>query len=293
VEEESFNYASMDLVYRTIGLSKKLGLVAADFRKTSGKVRNWYAVPFLFIGWGQTLRLKDGRMMRLNSIKEYNDLWNTKEQIIKRLGEEIGEGNFKINKNTLEIFSPYKLKFYFFEERQLIETIINFLENFILKQYDNDYIRFDVKGKSVIDIGANVGDTALYFTLSGASHVYAYEMNPDYCRLIDKNIALNKLKGRITPINKRCGGGTVEEALKKYKIGKAVLKIDCEGCEYRIFRNISEDTLRRFDQIILEYHSGYRGIPERLRSAGFQVKSTITGYIINNYTGLIFAERKN
>jgi len=39
----------------------------------------------------------------------------------------------------------------------------------------SDYVRFDVKGKRVLDVGAAVGETAVYFALRGAREVVAFE----------------------------------------------------------------------------------------------------------------------
>ena len=42
----------------------------------------------------------------------------------------------------------------------------------------NDYAFLDVKGKSVLDVGAFVGDSAILFTLMGARRVVAIEPSP-------------------------------------------------------------------------------------------------------------------
>jgi len=38
-----------------------------------------------------------------------------------------------------------------------------------------DYDWLDVKGKRVLDVGASIGDTAVYFALRGAREVVAFE----------------------------------------------------------------------------------------------------------------------
>jgi hypothetical protein len=54
------------------------------------------------------------------------------------------------------------------------------------------------------------------------------------------------------------------------------LKLDCEGSEYRIFENLSEDFLNIIDKIIMEYHSNTDGrlvkMIEKLQNNGFTVK---------------------
>jgi len=50
----------------------------------------------------------------------------------------------------------------------------------------------------------------------------------------------------------------------------AVLKMDCECCEYNII-NEDNDTLRKFKRIQIEYHYGYEKLKEKLEEAGFKV----------------------
>jgi len=54
---------------------------------------------------------------------------------------------------------------------------------------------------------------------------------------------------------------------------EAILKMDCEGCEYDII-SASDDVLRRFSHIYLEYHYGYENLKERLEKCGFNVSVT-------------------
>jgi len=57
----------------------------------------------------------------------------------------------------------------------------------------------------VIDVGAYVGDTAIYFLLRGAKHVYAVEPNPTAIRIAMENVRRLGLEGRVTFINAAVG----------------------------------------------------------------------------------------
>jgi len=46
----------------------------------------------------------------------------------------------------------------------------------------------DVKNKSVVDIGAFVGDTAIYFAIKGAEKVIAIEPHPGAYEELAENI---------------------------------------------------------------------------------------------------------
>jgi len=66
------------------------------------------------------------------------------------------------------------------------------------------------------------------------------------------------------------------------------VKLDREGCEYDLILNASDEALQAFDQIIMEYHYGYRNLVKRLRQARFKVK-----YSLPKYSHDIEAENKN
>jgi len=196
-----------------------------------------------------------------------------------------------------------------------------------IKIMDRMYKWLDVKGKDVIDIGANIGDSAIYFALKGAKHVYAFEPYPYSYSIAKKNIKLNHLENKITLLNEGCGKSgsiaikedyknTVGTDLKNFKEGKKIkienlneivkrfnlthsaLKVDCEGCEYDLILSASDDALHAFDQIIMEYHYGYRNLVKRLRQAEFKVKYSLPKYShgveagdSNRYLGLIYCDK--
>lgn len=57
----------------------------------------------------------------------------------------------------------------------------------------------------VLDIGAGVGDSAIYFVYRGARKVVSYEPNPLIYNYLVKNTRLNNLERRIIP-KKECVG---------------------------------------------------------------------------------------
>jgi FkbM family methyltransferase len=76
---------------------------------------------------------------------------------------------------------------------------------------------------------------------------------------------------------------------------KAVLKMDCEGCEYGVIISSPPDILKRFSHILIEYHHGYRNLRDKLLSCGFKVSISRPMYIRTHdigrsmYAGIIFA----
>ncbi|MEM3714462.1 MAG: FkbM family methyltransferase, partial [Nitrososphaeria archaeon] len=66
------------------------------------------------------------------------------------------------------------------------------IETFI----DEDYKFLKVSNETVIDIGANVGDTPIYFALKGAKKVIALEPDFNYFTIANLNIEENNLNSK-------------------------------------------------------------------------------------------------
>lgn len=161
---------------------------------------------------------------------------------------------------------------------------------------------FDLTNRTVVDIGASFGDTAIYFALKGAKKVYAFEPLPSAYKLAEENIRLNNLQDKCEIINAGVGWGkgaysedpkfeyifyrdlpeykgnkeipiiSLKDIVDKFEINEAILKVDCEGREYDIILNSPDELLRRFDHIVMEYHYGFESLRDKLRGAGFSVK---------------------
>jgi FkbM family methyltransferase len=156
----------------------------------------------------------------------------------------------------------------------------------ILEVFDyGEYEPLGVEGRVVVDVGAFVGDSAIYFALKGARRVIAIEPHPGaYAEMLD-NIKLNNLEDVIVPVNaglaskpgKVCVEDvditkwhhyrpgdcpntvpviTLSDLIDKFGVdpNDAVLKMDCEGCEFDVILNDYEH-VRLFRELIFEYHS--------------------------------------
>lgn len=185
------------------------------------------------------------------------------------------------------------------EDRMIVETYDGlkfFLDsinpgNTIIETFVNDihYInsKIDFKDKIVIDVGAECGDTALYFAKKGAI-VYAIEpMKATYEAMI-RNLELNsELSKRIIPINGAIGknevlkfyhdknneigesasfvynvhkdfiisevkGRTVDTLLKELNVKNVeLLKMDCKGCEFFL----THTDLTKVNIVKIEYNA--------------------------------------
>jgi hypothetical protein len=98
----------------------------------------------------------------------------------------------------------------------------------------------DLKGRIVIDIGAAIGDTALYFCGLGAERAYAFDPDKASAELARENVSLNGLEGRIIVCEQAATSDTIDDIIKSTTPDdrRFFLKVDCEGCEYELLREL-------------------------------------------------------
>jgi len=79
-------------------------------------------------------------------------------------------------------------------------------DTFLKSEYEVPEALFGLKDRDVIDVGANVGDTALYFILNGARKVIAVEPLPNVAKCAEDNVRLNDVADRVKVVNAALGG---------------------------------------------------------------------------------------
>ena len=174
----------------------------------------------------------------------------------------------------------------------------------------------ECRGRMVVEMGANIGSTAVRLVLEGAEKVYAFEPYPVSFRMACQNIKNAGLDGRAEIIR---GGLATEEmeisipadfkglagtAIRRFENGERVrllpigriadeyglrgmdpvLLCDCEGGEYSLLKAKPAD-LRVFETIMMEYHYGHRDLKKCLENAGFGVAVEKPAYNYNYAAG--------
>ncbi|MEM3265163.1 MAG: FkbM family methyltransferase [Thermoplasmata archaeon] len=207
----------------------------------------------------------------------------------------------------------FNFRFYFPGIKDLAYDSYVLRENFFEHQYD----WLNVAGETVVDIGANIGDTAIIFASKKAKYVVAYEPYPYPYSKAKKNIRLNGFEKQIklfrvavAGIEKELvirtgytGGSqslekketgivtkttTLSRIIKEYK--PSILKSDCEGSEYEIILSTPIEELAHFKQMIIDYHRrGPEILEDYLKKAGFDVKRRE----YDNTSGMLKCIRKN
>jgi FkbM family methyltransferase len=144
--------------------------------------------------------------------------------------------------------------------------------------------------KIVIDVGANIGTVSLICARKGAE-VFAFEPEMSNYNLLCENVEVNGYKDRVHCLREAVGlsgdirlyvhpltsGGhssylelipglkageyqtvrslSIAEVFEKYNIEHcSLLKLDCEGSEEVIIKDIDNDLARKIDQIAVETH---------------------------------------
>jgi FkbM family methyltransferase len=192
---------------------------------------------------------------------------------------------------------------------------------------NNDYRFLNPENEIVLDIGANIGDSSIYFALANAKRVIALEPYPYSYNFALKNVNINNMNNKIMLLNAGYGFDSeikvdenkvtnADSSLIMSEKGKSIklfslkslisnynlndgllLKMDCEGCEYNLLEE-ENDALKKFKRMQIEYHYGYEKLIEKLDECGFNVKYTKPKKGYNKdatdphmYLGWIYAEK--
>ena len=154
-------------------------------------------------------------------------------------------------------------------------------------------------GTTAVDIGANIGDTAVYLAMqNNVKRVFAYEPfpytynraknyiknSPFYSKKIkiinagisEKHSFMNLIPGFMASDDSELtnsNGGVKVEVFSINQIleglDNVIIKCDCEKTEHKIFTE--EANFDNVKRIQIEYHLGVKRIPSVLKSKGFNV----------------------
>jgi len=177
---------------------------------------------------------------------------------------------------------------------------------FIRGEYEIPEVLSGLKGREAVDVGANIGDSALYFILHGARKVIAVEPLPNVAKCAEENVRLSGATDKVRvlnaalssrPVNVPCDydlsssgvfstlsssgpckvpGVSLDELLSMVN-DPYLLKMDCEGCEAQVILGPEREGLRAFEHIILETHPLNSGVSDEklltsLKGLGFDCR---------------------
>ena len=179
-------------------------------------------------------------------------------------------------------------------------------ETFAGGDYEVPEVLSGLRGRNVIDVGANVGDTALYFILNGARKVIAVEPLPNVAKCAEENVRLSGATDKVKVLNVALSNGPVSvpcdydvlssryfstlkgsgpckvpgvslDELLSMVNDPYLLKVDCEGCEAQVILRPERERLRAFEHIIFEAHPEITGVSNEkllasLKELGFRCR---------------------
>jgi len=193
-----------------------------------------------------------------------------------------------------------------------LEVIV---ENWLPEGGDHyfSYFKEIVPQSVMIDIGANIGTFTLYMAQKNKKlKIYCYEPDDENFKCLKENIEINQFH-TIYPFNlavgvknkpvkifakenremgtpgsstiirnskfKTVNSTTLQNILNDNKIHECdLLKLDCEGAEYDILLSQEEDSFKRINTIILEYHEfeslnfNHNDIKKHLQKFGYKIE---------------------
>lgn len=242
-------------------------------------IRYLYCIPFI----ANIIKIKHN----FDNEFEYNKFIYTKDDI---------QGQQDYQKTEKSKFSQYKcagnmdITSYFYKHGILT-----------LPKEVRKYIRH----KDFFDIGAFTGDSAIVLNDFLPKKIYSFEPMKDLYKILLQTIEINKLDGKIIPINKGLGGKTeikqlgitdwnmacnaelsnkkvefliikTDEFCYSLNCNPALLKLDVEGSEYSIIVEGSEQLIKEFEPVLLisVYHTpkDFFEIKDNLKKWGINYK---------------------
>ena len=174
----------------------------------------------------------------------------------------------------------------------------------LLEVYRDQCYRHIKASGTVVDVGAFIGDTAVYFASQGAKRVVAFEPARQLYQYAIDNVKLNHLDNTVEVHN--CAIGTrkgeakffynpnwpglssLDEGRFEAQIQNVVvvsladvirdvgnvelLKLDCEGAEYQLLPHLHETgVISRVQNVILEVHGSKQPILGILKHDGYKI----------------------
>lgn len=110
--------------------------------------------------------------------------------------------------------------------------------------------KIDYKGKTVLDLGADIGSTADFFLRKGAKKVVAVEGSQDNFRTLQTNASI--LKGMIPNVLFIERPSQIEKLILQYDFD--IVKMDIEGGEINLF-TVKNEIFSKVAEYIVEVHS--------------------------------------
>jgi hypothetical protein len=192
------------------------------FLKSREIIDNWLSSALEYIKGKENIRIKVSGKEFIVSRRFYSDI--VKMFYDKEIQDlSIKDGRIVIKANAQEVIvndeilhEGFRLLYSFIKrgwkyEDGIIEKSdgsvkFKYISYSVLEVFEeNEYGNINVLNKDVVDIGANVGDSSIYFALKGARKVVGVEPLPNVYAHAIENVKINHLESKIFLINAALG----------------------------------------------------------------------------------------
>jgi len=220
---------------------------------------------------------------------------------------------FKKNYYVLKLRNGLKIKL-----RNNSTDIHTFANIWIIQEYSKIFTK---KNEVVIDIGGHIGIFSLYAWKHNAKKIFAFEPIKENFDLFKENISLNKIKNieceniavyDSTPEVKiyfnqdfaahslikkegslrKVKSNSLKQIFDKNCIEKCdILKLDCEGSEYKILDELPNNYYNKIKKICLEYHifQNEKNLLEKLKNKLKKMNFSLEMNSTNEKMGMLYA----
>ena len=168
-----------------------------------------------------------------------------------------------------------------------------------------DILSRNFTGGTFVDIGANVGNHTVYMAkFGGADRIVSFEPNPKAFRVLDANVRLNRLVGKVELHNVGVGKEALRASIKatRFNLGSGYLtptacgtieivsgdsillnvervdmiKIDTEGFEVDVLKGLTATVVKHNPKIFVE-------VDEKNRGAFTEIANSLRYKIVEEY----------
>lgn len=193
-----------------------------------------------------------------------------------------------------------------------------FVNIWVIQEYSNN---FDKNEETIIDVGGHIGLFSIYALRWNPKKIIAFEPIKENFNLFNENIALNKIKNikcynmavydsseeieiylsqdfAAHSLVKKNGSSrkiksiSLKKIFDEQEITKCdILKLDCEGSEYKIFDELPNEYFKKIEKISMEFHiinnenEAIKKLKKRFIENNFSIKVQQT----NDEMGMLYA----
>lgn len=159
------------------------------------------------------------------------------------------------------------------------------------EDYNWMYGKLNYKDKTIVEIGADMGSTAVFFLNKGVKKVISVERDENFYQQLVENF---KDDNRVVPIKMDIMYNyQIEWLLLKYR--PDILHMDCEGCEEVLMR-IDDKIFKIPDAFQIEIHhhiERYNKFIEKFNSLGYKITHDIKPQGEKSLLWVVNAVREN